>query len=171
MDVEHVFVGFGFGPIQAGLFAKEARASGRFSEIVVSEVDPALVAAMRGNGNRYALNIAYADGVKVVSIDGVELLNPGDAGDLRKLQQTLARATEVVTSLPSVAFFAKGANNVAQLLAAGLVGRQAAHEQRFFAQTEGCLHRSQLALGHLRRHACHQAFGIKAHGRTTCFQV
>ena len=134
MDVEHVFVGFGFGPIQAGLFAKEARDSGRFSEIVVSEVDPALVAAMRGNGNRYALNIAYADGVKVVSIDGVELLNPGDAGDLRKLQQTLARATEVVTSLPSVAFFARGANNVAQLLAAGLVGRQAAQTVVYTAE-------------------------------------
>ena len=123
--MNHVFVGFGFGPIQAGLFAKEARGSGRFSEIAVAEVDPSLVAAVRGSGNRYALNVAYSDGVKVVSVDGVELLNPNDAGDLQRLRQALGRATEIVTSLPSVAFFARGANSVARLIAEGLDERGA----------------------------------------------
>ena len=123
--MEHIFVGFGFGPIQAGLFAKEARESGRFSKIVVSEVDPVLVAALRGNGNRYALNVAHADGVKVVSIDGVELLNPADPADLQALKKTLAQATEVVTSLPSVAFFTRGGSSVANLLAEGFASHNA----------------------------------------------
>lgn len=119
--MNHVFTGFGFGPIQAGLFVKEARDSGNFSEIVVSEVDPALVAAVRGNGNRYALNVAQSDGVEVVYVDGVTLLNPNDEGDLRQLRLALGRATEVVTSLPSVAFFARGGEaSVARLLAEGL---------------------------------------------------
>jgi hypothetical protein len=31
----HTFVGFGLGPIQAGLFLTEARMSGQFSRLVV----------------------------------------------------------------------------------------------------------------------------------------
>ncbi len=120
-DVNHVFAGFGFGPIQAGLFAKEARDSGRFSEIAVAEVDPALVDAVRGNGNRYAVNVASSAGVEVVQVDDVLLLNLSDADDLRRLRHALGRATEVVTSLPSVAFYARGGEtSVARLLAEGL---------------------------------------------------
>ena len=119
--MKHVFTGFGFGPIQSGLFVKEARDSGNFSEIVVSEVDPALVAAVRGNGNSYALNVAQSDGVEVAHVDGVTMLNPNVEGDLRQLRLALGRATEVVTSLPSVAFFARGGEtSVARLLAEGL---------------------------------------------------
>lgn len=124
--MNHVFVGFGFGPIQAGLFAKEARDCGRFSEIVVSEVDPALVAAVRRNGNQYTLNVACSEGVKVVSVDGVALLNPNQADDLARLRGALGQATEVVTSLPSVAFFTRGGETaVARLIAEGLCGRGA----------------------------------------------
>jgi mannitol-1-phosphate 5-dehydrogenase len=119
--LNHVFVGFGFGPIQSGLFAKEARASGAFSEIVVAEVDAALVAAVRGNGNRYAVNVAWGDRVEAVTVDGVTLLNPNDAADAARLRSVLGRATEIVTSLPSVAFYAKGGDtSVARLIAGGL---------------------------------------------------
>ena len=124
--MKHVFVGFGFGPIQAGLFAKEARDCGCFSEIAVSEVDPALVAAVRSNGNRYALNVACSDGVKVVTVDGVTLFNPNEAADLAHVRGALGRATEVVTSLPSVAFFTRGGEaSVARLIAEGLRARGA----------------------------------------------
>jgi hypothetical protein len=34
---EHIFTGFGFGPIQGGLFAKEAFQSGNFTRIVIAE--------------------------------------------------------------------------------------------------------------------------------------
>ena len=119
--MNHIFAGFGFGPIQAGLFAKEARDSGRFSEIAVSEVDSALVAAVRGNGDRYDVNVAYADRVEVVRVEGVTLLNPNAAPDLRRLREVLGRATELVTSLPSVAFYARGGDaGVASLISEGL---------------------------------------------------
>lgn len=119
--MNHVFVGFGFGPIQSGLFAKEARASGAFSEIVVAEVDAALVAAVRGNGDRYAVNVAWDDRVEAVTVDGVTLLNPNDAADAAQLRSVLGRATEIVTSLPSVAFYAKGGEtSAARLIAGGL---------------------------------------------------
>ena len=100
MAVKHVFVGFGFGPIQSGLFAKEAADSGRFDEIVVAEVDAGLVEAVRRNGGRYALNVAYESCVRTETVAGVTLLNPGEPADRIRLRSALARATEVVTSLP-----------------------------------------------------------------------
>ncbi|MDD2454735.1 MAG: hypothetical protein PHG96_00560 [Kiritimatiellae bacterium] len=121
--MKHVFVGFGFGPIQSGLFAKEAYSGGRFSEIAVAEVDPALVAAVRGNNDCYTLNVAAANGVEQVQVEGVKLLDPAQPDDERRLNDALSRATEIVTSLPSVAFFARGGTaSVAGRIAAGLCG-------------------------------------------------
>jgi len=48
---EHIFTGFGFGPIQAGLFVKEAFQSGNFARIVAAEIDTELVGAVRTNTN------------------------------------------------------------------------------------------------------------------------
>ncbi len=118
-------VGFGFGPIQAGLFAKEAVESGRFSEIVIAEVDAALVAAIRGNGDSYALNVAHPDGIEALTVRGVRLLNPRDADDVCRLRAALGRATEIVTALPSVDFYTRGDTSVAQLIADGLKQRGA----------------------------------------------
>ncbi len=117
---KHVFVGFGFGPIQAGLFLKEAHASGAFERLVVAEIDQRLVDAVRANGNRYVVNVARADGVYRESVDGVEMLNPRVDRDLACLREALARATEIVTSLPSVDFYAAGTPSVASLIAQGV---------------------------------------------------
>ena len=73
---DHVFVGFGFGPIQAGLFVHEAFQSGNFARIVISEIDAKLVAAVRANGGSYYVNIARADRIEVVRVDGIEIYNP-----------------------------------------------------------------------------------------------
>ncbi|MBN1510202.1 MAG: hypothetical protein JW955_25365, partial [Sedimentisphaerales bacterium] len=102
---ERVFAGFGFGPIQAGLFAKEAFQSGHFRRIVVAEIDQRLVDAVRSNGGTYCVNVAGSDGIETVKIDGVELLNPTDANDIETLRAACAEATEVATCLPSVGFF------------------------------------------------------------------
>jgi len=118
---EHVFVGFGFGPIQAGLFAKEAFQSANFRRIVVAEIDPQLVEAGRANAGSYHVNVARAGGIEIVRIDGVELLNPADPQDVPILREVLAQATEVATCLPSVSFYDSVANDsVAALIAAGL---------------------------------------------------
>jgi len=118
---KHTFCGFGFGPIQGGLFANEAFRSGAFERIVISEIDQALVDAVRANGGSYAVNVARADCVDVVTIDRVELLNPNAPDDREALLDALARTTEIATCLPSVAIYgAGGDNSVAALIRAGL---------------------------------------------------
>jgi len=122
----HIFTGFGFGPIQGGLFAKEAFESGNFSRIVVVEIDHELVDAVRANNGSYYVNVARSDGVEALKIDNVELLNPNVAADKEVLAEVLAQTTEIVTSLPSVTFYeAGGANSVASLIARGLEGSRA----------------------------------------------
>ena len=121
MQEQHVFVGFGFGPIQAGLFAKEAFDSGNFRRIVVAEIDQAIVDAVRGSGGHYSVNVAGSDGVEVVRVEGVELLNPTVAADREVLEAALCEATEIATSLPAVKFFtAGGVGSVASLIGKGL---------------------------------------------------
>jgi len=114
----HTFAGFGFGPIQAGLFAKEAFESGHFERIVVAEIAQPLVEAVRANGGTYFVNVAQADGIEMLKIDGIELLNPTLPEDGKAFRAALAQATEIVTSLPSVDFYNAGQDSsVAALIA------------------------------------------------------
>jgi hypothetical protein len=55
------YVGFGFGAIQAGLFLYEAFVSGAFHRLVVAEVLPEVVAAIRKAEGRFCVNIAHSD--------------------------------------------------------------------------------------------------------------
>lgn len=118
---EHIFTGFGFGPIQAGLFAKEAFESRSFSRIVAAEIDQTLVDAVRASKGSYYVNVAGTSGIDVLKIDGVELLNPKVAEDRKILLEVLAQSTEITTCLPSVNFYdTGGAVSVAALIAEGL---------------------------------------------------
>lgn len=121
MMAEHVLTGFGFGPIQGGLFAKEAFQSGNFARIVIAEIDADLVDAVRANKASYYVNVAKADGIEPLRIDNVELLNPNVTAERQSLLEVLAQSTEIVTSLPSVNFYEAGqANSVVSLIAEGL---------------------------------------------------
>ncbi len=123
---EHSLVGFGFGPIQAGLFTKEAFQSGNFKRIVVAEIDQRLVNAVRRNAGAYRVNVAHRDGIETVQISNVELLNPAHPQEATALQATLAEATEVTTCLPSVDFYdSDNGNCVAALMAESLRHRTA----------------------------------------------
>jgi len=123
---EHIFTGFGFGPIQGGLFVKEAYQSGNFMRIVVAEIDQNLVDAVRANKASYYVNVAKADGIEVLKIDNVELLNPNVTEDKKILLQLLAESTEITTSLPSVNFYDPGGeSSVASLIADGLKNSKA----------------------------------------------
>jgi mannitol-1-phosphate 5-dehydrogenase len=117
---KHIFTGFGFGPIQGGLFVDEAYAGGNFSRIVIAEIDQKLVDAVRSNGGSYAVNIARKDRIDVVNIRNIELLNPNVEDDKKELIEALTQSTEIVTSLPSVAFYEAGANSVVSLITQGL---------------------------------------------------
>jgi mannitol-1-phosphate 5-dehydrogenase len=126
-DRDHVMTGFGFGPIQAGLFFHEAFVSGRFSRLVAAEVDAGMVRAVNDNGNRYALNIARASGVEQVVVGGVELINPRSSGGRAALVDAIAASTEIVTALPSVEIFSTGGkDSVAAIIADGLTKRAGA---------------------------------------------
>lgn len=123
---EHTFVGFGFGPIQGGLFAKEAFQSKNFTRIVVAEVDRELVNAVRANKGTYYINVAKSDGIKVIKVGSVVLLNPDVSEDKQTLLRVLAESTEIATCLPSVEFYESGAgNSVASLIAEGLKNSKA----------------------------------------------
>jgi len=123
--MEHVFTGFGFGPIQSGLFVSEAFKSGNFSRIVIAEIDHELVESIRNNNGSYYINVAKSDGIETIKTDGVEIYNPNAEEDRQKLLEALSQSTELVTSLPSVDFFDVGQNSVAWLIGQGLKNSRA----------------------------------------------
>ena len=119
--MDHVLTGFGFGPVQAGLFVHEAAGSGNFSRIVAAEVDRELVRAVRDNKGACCVNIAGAGGIETSTIAGIEMLNPTVPADRRELVDALSQSTEIVTCLPSVrSYGAGGDGSAASLIARGL---------------------------------------------------
>ena len=122
---KHILTGFGFGPIQSGLFVAEAFKSGNFSRIVIAEIDQNIVDAIIANNGSYYINVARFDGIEAVKIDGIEVFNPSNKDDREKLLEVLAQSTEIVTSLPSVKFYDIGEYSVASLIAQGLKNSRA----------------------------------------------
>jgi len=120
------FVGFGFGPIQAGLMLYEAQQSGNFSRFVVAEVDQALVDTVHGNGDTVTINIAGETGIRRMNLPEVRLLNPRVDADRREIVAAIRSATELATAIPSVELYGAGGDaSVAALLAEGATGERA----------------------------------------------
>ena len=125
---ERTFVGFGFGAIQAGLFLYEAYQSGHFGRLVVAEVLPDRVEAVRRAQGCYWLNIAQADHIERVAVGPVEIYNPAVEADRKRLIAAIAQAREIATAIPSVRLYATaGAGSLHRVLAAGL--RQKARQR------------------------------------------
>ncbi len=101
-------MGFGFGPIQSGLFLYEAFRSGNFSRLVVAEIVPELVKAVRADGGAFGLNVATPHGVEQHTVSGVEMYNPRDETERDALVEAVAEAGELATALPSVQFYGEG---------------------------------------------------------------
>jgi len=118
-----VFVGFGFGAIQGGLFLYEAHRSGNFDRLVVAEVVPEIVSALRRTGGRYRVNVATRSGLEAHDVTGVEAFNPNDPTDRAALVDAVAEAHELATALPSVELYDKGTASVAGILTEGLKRR------------------------------------------------
>ncbi len=106
LEGEHTCVGFGFGPIQAGLFLLEAFRSGNFRRLVVAEINPLIVGELRRADGFYAVNIAHPDHIEAEHVGPVEVLNPNDPADRSALIDAVAEADELATALPSVACYA-----------------------------------------------------------------
>ena len=129
---ERIFTGFGFGAIQAGLFVYEAFRSGNFGRLVVAEVMPDVVAAVRAGGGQYSVNVAARQGIERHTIRGVEIYNPRDPADREPLLAAIAESDELCTALPSVSFYGSGEpGSVVDLLAAGLQRKAALPQPRY----------------------------------------
>lgn len=92
------FVGFGFGPIQSGLFLYEAYQSGKFDRLVVAEVAEHVVDSLRGSNGNYAVNIAGSNAVNVQEVKGIEVLNPYVPTDQQRLIAAISECDEVATA-------------------------------------------------------------------------
>ena len=101
------FVGFGFGAIQAGLFLTEAYLSHNFDRLVVAEVLPDVVSAVRAAG-AFTVNIGHADRIEALTVGPVEIYQPGVADERAALIAAVAAASEMATALPSVDFYTRG---------------------------------------------------------------
>lgn len=115
------YVGFGFGAIQSGLFLYEAHRSGAFGRLVVAEVVPAAVSAIRGAGGTFTVNIAHADHIENARVGTVEIENPAEEADRARLIEAIAQADEIGTAVPSVSFYISDSpGSIHRVLAAGL---------------------------------------------------
>ena len=115
------FVGFGFGAIQGGLFLYEAYHSGQFRRLVVAEVLPEVVAAVRRCGGDYQVNIAYRDRVESARLGRIEIQDPAIEADRLDMLSAIAEADEIATAVPSVTFYVSDKpGSIHRLLAAGL---------------------------------------------------
>ena len=98
MTANGKFVGFGFGAIQGGLFLYEAFRSGNFNRLVVAEVVPETVEAVRCSKGRYSVNVATKKGIEQHMVEGIEIFNPVVTGDRAQLEQAVSEATEIACS-------------------------------------------------------------------------
>jgi mannitol-1-phosphate 5-dehydrogenase len=115
------FVGFGFGAIQAGLFLYEAFHSGNFRRLIVAEVLPDAVKALRQAAGMYSVNVAHRDRVEAEAIGPVEIANPENERDREFLIAAVAEAEEMATALPSVKqYVSESAGSVHRILAEAL---------------------------------------------------
>ena len=115
------FVGFGFGAIQSGLFLYEAFHSGAFRRLVVVEVVPEVVRAVRQEGGSFCVNIAHRDRVESTCVGPVEIYVPAVEADRQKILAAIVEAEEIATAVPSVAFYVSDkAGSIHRLLAEGL---------------------------------------------------
>lgn len=115
------FVGFGFGAIQSGLFLYEAFHSGAFNRLVVAEVMPEVVDAVRRKDGYYCVNIAYRDRVESARVGPIEIHDPAVQADRLGLLAAIAEAEEIATAVPSVTdYVSEVPGSIHRLLAEGL---------------------------------------------------
>jgi len=120
------FVGFGFGAIQAGLFLYEAHRSGNFRRLVVAEVQPGVVKALRDASGRYWVNVAHQDHIEAEEIGPIEIVNPETEEGAQLLVKAVTEAEEIATALPSVRFYStQSPGSIHRILAEGLTQKAA----------------------------------------------
>src|SRR5437016_1264082 len=114
------YVGFGFGAIQSGLFLHEAYRSGGFKRLVVAEVLPEVVQAIRRSDGYFTVNIAHADRVEQARSGPIAIEDPAQAADRERLIDAIVEAQEIGTAIPSVAYYVSpGPGSLHRIMAEG----------------------------------------------------
>jgi mannitol-1-phosphate 5-dehydrogenase len=130
------YVGFGLGAIQAGLLLYEAFESGAFRRLVVAEVLPQVVAAVRRAKGHFSVNVAFLDRVEHVEVGPVEIQDPASAPDRERLVEAIATAKEIGTAIPSVSHYVSpGSKSLHRILAEGLRKKTACRGPRAVVYT------------------------------------
>lgn len=97
------FIGIGAGPIQTGIYVAGA-ADGGFDRIVLAEVEPTLVAALKQH-HSITVNTAEADRITTRTYENIEVFNPNDPNDLPQLIEIAKDALAFNTALPATKFY------------------------------------------------------------------
>jgi mannitol-1-phosphate 5-dehydrogenase len=119
---DRIYVGFGFGPIQTGLFLYEAFKSGNFSRLIVIDVNTDLVSATRRAGGNVNINVAHADHLEVCKLTGITILNPAHPNDRKIIIDHVANSAEIGTAVPSVKHYSNETpGSIHRLLAQGFI--------------------------------------------------
>jgi mannitol-1-phosphate 5-dehydrogenase len=120
-------VGLGFGAIQSGLFVYEAQRTGAYAAPLVVDIRADLVAGLRADGGTFRVNIARADRIDIAEIGPIAVADSAVADERARIIEAIAAADELVSALPSVAFYRSDAvNSPHLLLAEGLERRSEA---------------------------------------------
>ena len=97
------FIGIGAGPIQTGIYVAGA-ADGGFDRIVLAEVEPTLVAALKQH-HSITVNTAEADRITTRTYENIAVFNPNDPNDLPQLIEIAKDALAFNTALPATKFY------------------------------------------------------------------
>lgn len=121
LEGARTFVGFGFGPIQAGLFLYEAFCSSAFRRLVVAEIITDVVSAVRRADGYFGVNIAHEDHVEHFRAGPIEIYNPSVDSDRALIVEAIADSQEMSTAVPSVANYSTSDSSISRVLSEGLV--------------------------------------------------
>lgn len=116
------FIGIGAGPIQTGIYVAGA-ADGGFDRIVLAEVEPTLVAALKQH-HSITVNTAEADRITTRTYENIEVFNPNDPNDLPQLIEIAKDALAFNTALPATKFYKFCAPWMKEAFAKNPVGRR-----------------------------------------------
>ncbi len=95
--------------------------------LVVAEVVPDVVNAVREAGGRFFANIAHSDRMEIAEVGPLEIEDPGSESDRRRLVEAVAEAEEIATAVPSVQFYTSPSpGSIHRILAEGLRRKVAA---------------------------------------------
>lgn len=97
------FIGIGAGPIQTGIYVAGA-AEGGFDRIILVEVEPTLVAALKEH-RTITVNTAGKNAITTKTYENIEVFNPNDPADRAQLVEAAKTALAFNTALPATRFY------------------------------------------------------------------